>query len=84
MVPQSSSGNMRLTSGILGATPVPTAFHQVRFTMFFRRLRMGGVAVGAYYSVGPSRLGDKVFQKLNLKPGQAHDVGDVRVNTRPE
>src|SRR6185369_17025180 len=38
MVPQSSSGNMRLTSGILGPTPVSTALQQVRFTMFFRRL----------------------------------------------
>jgi hypothetical protein len=48
----------------------------------FRAEVIPGVAVGAYCSVGPARLGEKVFQKLTLEPGQKHDVGDVKVNPR--
>jgi RNA polymerase sigma factor (sigma-70 family) len=50
----------------------------------FRATVIPGVQVGAYFSVSPSRLGSKVFQKLTLKPGQTHDVGAVRVNPRPD
>jgi RNA polymerase sigma factor (sigma-70 family) len=50
----------------------------------FRAEVIAGVKVGAYFEVTPSRLGGTVFQKLTLKPGQVHDVGDVKVNARPE
>jgi RNA polymerase sigma factor (sigma-70 family) len=50
----------------------------------FRAEVIPGVKVGAYFQVSSGRLGDKVFQKLTLEPGQVHDVGDVKVNPRPE
>src|SRR5439155_1746659 len=50
----------------------------------FRAEVIPGVKVRAHFSARPLRIGDKVFEKLILKPGQVKDVGDVKVNPRPE
>jgi hypothetical protein len=50
----------------------------------FRAEVVPGVKVGARLWVEPTRVGDRVFEKLTLKPGQVHDVGDVKVDPRPE
>jgi hypothetical protein len=41
-----------------------------------------GLEVGAHLEVGTATLGDKVFQRLTLKPGETRDVGDVKVRPR--
>jgi hypothetical protein len=38
-----------------------------------------GLKVGAYLSVSPARLGDKVFQNVSLEPGKTRDVGTYQV-----
>jgi RNA polymerase sigma factor (sigma-70 family) len=43
-----------------------------------------GISVGAYFDQAPARLGEKIFQKLTLKPGEVKDVGDVKINPRAD
>jgi hypothetical protein len=43
-----------------------------------------GLQVGAYLQLRPAFLGDKVFQRITLKPGQTHDIGDFKVRPRTE
>jgi hypothetical protein len=50
----------------------------------FRAEVIPGVKVGAYFWPRPGSRRDRVFQNLTLQAGQVHDVGDVKVNTRPE
>jgi RNA polymerase sigma factor (sigma-70 family) len=50
----------------------------------FRASVIPGVQVGAYFSTRANRIGARVFEKLTVKPGQVHDVGDIKVNPRPE
>jgi hypothetical protein len=50
----------------------------------FRAEVIPGIRVGAYFNLAPVRVGDRVFKDLTLKPGEVKDVGDVKVNTRPD
>jgi RNA polymerase sigma factor (sigma-70 family) len=46
----------------------------------FRIAIIPGVQVSASYMGKPARFGGRVFQKLTLKPGQVHDVGEVKID----
>jgi RNA polymerase sigma factor (sigma-70 family) len=46
----------------------------------FRVAVISGVQVSANYMGKPARFGGRIFSKLTLKPGQVHDVGEVKIN----